>query len=47
MLNVFDRMENIVWKGEYAGMQNFLISHNILVNSTVFCMTNKFSYSFY
>ena len=23
MLNVFDRMENIVWKGEYADVQNF------------------------
>ena len=30
MLNVFDRMANIVWEGEYAGMQNFLISHNLL-----------------
>ena len=35
MLNVFDRMENIVWKGEYAGMQNFLISHNILVETLI------------
>ena len=35
MLNVFDRMENIVWKGEYAGMQNFLISHNIVVKTLI------------
>ena len=35
MLNVFDRMENIVWKGEYTGMQNFIISHNILVETLI------------
>ena len=35
MLNVIDRMENIVWKGEYAGMPNFLISHNLLVETLI------------
>ena len=35
MLNVFDRMENIVWKEEYAVLQNFIISHNILVETLI------------
>ena len=50
MLNVLDRMENIVWKGEYAGMQNFLISHNILVETLIlhyFAWETKFYYNFY
>ena len=35
MLNVLERVENIVWKGEYAGMQNFLISHDIFVETLI------------
>ena len=30
IISVFDRVENIVGKGENAGYQHFLLSHNVL-----------------